>query len=126
MDCVALGDSIAVGISQHSQCRKAAIVGVPSAKILTMAKNVSADTVVISAGSNDPNNPSLRGNLYNIRKSVKAKRVIWIAPYNQNAAAVVREVASYFNDGVIHLTNYASGDRVHPKNYRLLAKDALK
>lgn len=126
MDCVALGDSIAVGISQHSRCRKAAIVGVPSAKILTMAKNVSADTVVISAGSNDPHNPKLKSNLIGIRQSINTKRVIWIAPYNDRAARIVREVAAIYGDGYISLTNYTSNDRVHPRNYRLLAKDALK
>lgn len=126
MDCVALGDSIAVGISQSSSCRRMAVVGYPSQKILVMSRNVNADTVIISAGSNDPTNPSLRNNLYNIRKNVKAKKVVWVAPYDQTASSVVREVANYFNDRVVYLTEYKTNDKVHPRNYSLLAKDALR
>lgn len=126
MYCIALGDSIAVGISQHSHCRKAAIVGVPSSKIISMAKNVSADVVVISAGSNDPNNPKLKTNLIDVRRNIKSNKIIWIVPYNERAARIVREVATIYGDGYISLTNHASSDRIHPKNYRLLSKDVLK
>lgn len=126
MDCVALGDSIAVGISQVSSCRKNAIIGVSSAKIASMVHNVTSDVVVISAGSNDPLNLELRSNLIKIRSRITAKRVVWIVPYNQRASSIVREVASMYGDATVSLTSFSTRDRVHPSNYRNVANEALR
>jgi len=125
MDCVALGDSIAVGISQVSSCRKNAIVGVSSGKIATMSHNVSSDIVVISAGSNDPMNASLRDNLLKIRNNVKAKKIVWIAPYNARASSVVRDIARLYGDGIVQLSSFSTKDGLHPSNYRDLAREVL-
>jgi hypothetical protein len=126
MECVALGDSIAVGISQFSNCKKVAVVGYSSKKILVLSKNINSEIVVISVGSNDPHNPKLRSNLIAIRNNVTAKKVIWIVPYDIMAGKVVREVAIMHGDKIVSLTNYKTNDNLHPRNYSELTKGIFK
>jgi hypothetical protein len=120
IDCAAIGDSIAVGTGRAARCAVYARESIPSATIL---KNysVNADFCVISAGSNDPNNPRLKQNLQGIRARQKCGRVVWLLPVHPRAARIVRAVAAMHGDMAL---GFVPGpDRVHPKSYRAVARD---
>jgi hypothetical protein len=120
--CLIIGDSIAVGLAgQFSKCASRANVGLSSGAVMRLAASAPlADWAAISAGSDDPTNPALRGNLEAIRERVRARRVIWIVPRNGRAAAVVRAVAGAHGDGAVAFSTGRDG--VHPLSYPTLAK----
>lgn len=122
MDCIAVGDSIAVGIGQAAHCTVNAKVGASSSYIAGLDIATGKDITVISAGSNDPTNPKLRSNLDKIRSKITSKRVIWILPYNRKAAAVVKAVAVQHGDGYIDLSAFKTRDGVHPSSYGSVAR----
>lgn len=122
MDCIAVGDSIAVGIGQAAHCTINAKVGVSSSYIADHTISSNKSVAVISAGSNDPTNPRLRTNLDRIRYKITSKSVIWILPYNRKAAAVVKAVAVQHGDGYIDLYAFKTRDGVHPSSYGSVAR----
>ena len=121
MDCIAVGDSIAVGIGQAMHCSINAKVGASSSFIAKHTSSASTKVVVISAGSNDPHNPNLDKNLEHIRNRVNGSTVIWILPYNRTAANAVRSVANKYNDSYIDLATQKTRDGVHPSSYKSVA-----
>ena len=122
IDCVAIGDSIAVGTGKAMGCEIRAYIGWSSSKIVNLANGVKAELCVISAGSNDPNNPKLLLNLKTIRGKIDCVKVVWIQPINKKAASAVRN-AVRSGDNVV--TFLPAKDNVHPKNYNALAKKCL-
>lgn len=124
MDCAYIGDSIAVGLQQlDSHCEVHAKVGAGSGFIAThYARNDATDYVIISMGSNDPRNPRLAHNARQLRRSLKAEVVIWILPYNKEAAVTIESVAREFQDGWVSLKYFPSRDNVHPA-YRPVARN---
>lgn len=127
IECLVLGDSIAVGVGQNlPQCEVIAKVGLSSSQVLASVKAVSKDVVVVSVGSNDPKNPELLRNVRALRAKINAKYVVWLLPYDRSAAGAVSQVASSNRDFVINLRDYATNDGVHPKNYKILAKELAK
>ena len=122
MDCIAVGDSIAVGIGTAEHCVINAKVGASSSYIANHVMSADKKVAVISAGSNDPTNPKLMNNLSAIRAKVSAQRVVWILPYNRKAAAVVRSVAVLHGDAYIDLAGFKTRDGVHPSSYAAVAK----
>lgn len=122
MDCIAVGDSIAVGVGQAAQCVLNAKVGASSGYIADHVVSINKKIAIISAGSNDPSNPKLRKNLEKIRTKIRSEKVVWILPYNRKAAKIVKSVAFANGDGVIDLASYKSNDGVHPFSYKAVAK----
>ena len=122
MDCVAIGDSIAVGIGQAAGCVLNARVGASSSYVASHVVSYDRDVAVISAGSNDPNNPSLKKNLQKIRAKIISDRVVWILPYDRSAARIVKSVAVTHGDGYIDLGIFKTRDGVHPSSYASVAK----
>jgi len=120
-DCVAIGDSIAVGVGKNLGCEMRAFVGYPSTKIIKLADGKYHRICIISAGSNDPDNPKLIDNLKKIRLAVKCTAVVWIAPINKTANKAVKYVA--MKDNVVEIK--LSVDNVHPKSYNTLARDIV-
>jgi hypothetical protein len=119
VSCAIVGDSIAVGAGKHLRsCKLNAKIGIPSQAIIARI-DPSADINVISAGSNDPDNPALRENLERIRE--RANRAIWILPAVPNARETVRKVAARHGDPVVSFA--PSRDRVHPQSEDALARD---
>lgn len=117
--CLVAGDSIAVGVGQYApkECTVNAKIGISSTAIISRVS--PAKLVVISAGSNDPDNPRLEANLEAIRaKSPGEYR--WIVPQNPKAAAAVLTVARKHGDRTFTFT--PARDHVHPKNERALAR----
>jgi thiamine biosynthesis protein ThiC len=122
MECVAIGDSIAVGVGQTAHCVINAKVGAGSSYIANHTVSTGKNIAVISAGSNDPNNPKLVSNLEKIRSKIKSKTVVWIVPYNRTAARAVISVAKKNGDRYVDLIAVKTNDGVHPASYRELVK----
>ena len=117
--CLVVGDSIALDIGRYApRCASDARIGIGSAAIVLRVR--PARLVVISAGSNDPDNPRLAANLERMRLRAGAARVVWIVPVDPRAAAAVRAVARRRGDGVA--TFAPARDRVHPRCPRCLAR----
>jgi hypothetical protein len=116
--CAVVGDSIAVGAGQYiAACRVNAKIGISSRAVIDRV-DPSADVNVVSAGSNDPDNPHLRGNLERIRS--RAKRTIWILPIETRARAAVQAVAAEHGDPVVSFA--PASDHVHPRSEVALAR----
>jgi lysophospholipase L1-like esterase len=128
LDCLILGDSIAVGVSQHRpECAVHAKVGINSRDWVNknITKDLSADTVIISLGSNDYKSISTLKELFTIRNVVTAKRVYWIVPaIKPDIQEMVEIVADKFEDKIIHIKG-VEPDKVHPTSteYKRLAKE---
>jgi hypothetical protein len=120
MTCAIAGDSIALGTgtaeglnaNRRPPCTVDAKIGIPSAQVIGRVH--PADLLVVSAGSNDPDNPKLQANLEAIRAKATGK-VLWIVPVNARAASIVRLVAFKHSDGIVSFT--PGRDHLHPKSY---------
>jgi hypothetical protein len=114
--CALVGDSIAVEAGQFLHgCRLNAKIGILSEAVIARV-DPFAEVNVVSAGSNDPDNPALRANLERIR--ARARRTIWILPTIARARAAVQEVAARHGDDVVSFT---PRDGVHPASAATLA-----
>ena len=117
LECLILGDSIAVGVGQfRPECEVHAKVGINSRNWVdrNITKDLAANTVVISLGSNDSKNMKTLKELFVLREVIEAKRVYWIVPaVNPDAQEAVKLVAEKFEDKIIFIPQLAK-DKVHP------------
>ena len=126
IDCLILGDSIAVGTGMfRKECTTLAQTGITSKDYNKKYNKGSfdAETVVISLGSNDSENTQTLKELFALRQVVKAKKVYWILPANkQTKREDVSVVADKFEDKTISFS--PSKDKVHPtiSGYKELAE----
>ena len=127
VDCLILGDSIAVGTQQFKQeCRAIARGGINSWQFnRSNPGQFTSNTVVISLGSNDHPGVRTRKELEDLRKRISASsKVYWILPaikpYIQDS---VRDIAQQYGDTVLTIPNL-SKDGVHPSwaGYRQLGE----
>ena len=119
--CAIFGDSIAVGLSWFiKSCAVTAKVGMSSGWILAHAYSGNFDTVYVSAGSNDPSNPSLFQNLEGIRQKNPNAKYVWILPVNYKASLANKLVANMYHDRTVSFT--PGPDHVHPRSYQELSK----
>jgi lysophospholipase L1-like esterase len=130
LDCLIVGDSIAVGTHQFKQeCAVYAKGGINSKQWLD--KNIQntplqAKTVIISLGSNDHKYVKTEAELQTIRQLTKADRVYWILPaIKPDIQAIVKRVAAQYGDTVLPITSLQP-DGIHPSwaGYKKLANDA--
>lgn len=130
IECLIVGDSIAVGVSQvRPECQAIAKSGINSrdwtAKHLTKLKPTK--TLIISLGANDYKGINTEGHIRSLRTNADADRVFWLLPSRRlkpNQAEAVRQVAAEFGDTVIpRPESNISADGVHPtyRGYRILA-----
>jgi lysophospholipase L1-like esterase len=121
-----LGDSIAQGIANNRpECVAYVRSGINSYdwNTLHMHRDLSADTVVISLGSNDHGRIHTFAELLALRQSIGAKRVFWIVPaIKPNVQDIVYIVAKNFKDIILEIPE-VSKDNVHPttRAYKELA-----
>ena len=123
IDCVVLGDSIAVGIGSVSpQCETIAKVGINSKNFVVSNRYIpKAKTTVISLGSND-GNADFSKYLRELRKKASGK-VIWIlSANNDKARQIALNIARQNGDSVVYLSSFATADGIHPKSYSSVAK----
>jgi lysophospholipase L1-like esterase len=136
LECLILGDSIAVGVAQYRpECVAYAKGGINSRQWVNsyITKDLSADTVIISLGSNDHAGVKTVKELRTIRELTKAKRVFWMLPsgvHPKNNVPVseiqkmVRLVAEE-NGDIVLTVNRLQTDRIHPSTagYKELANN---
>ena len=128
IDCLIMGDSIAVGTAQvRQECVSYAKGGINSYQWLNTNVGKSpyvAKTVIISLGSNDHKYVKTLSELRNIRELTKAERVYWILPaIKPDIQDIVRKVAAENGDVVLPITRLQK-DGVHPSwaGYKELAE----
>lgn len=128
LECLILGDSIAIGVSQYRpECVSYAQVGITSKawnnKFLTRV--VGSKTIIISLGSNDWNADTTLQEIMTLREVVNSKRVFWIMPsIKPTIQEMIEIVADRYNDDIIY-PKQISKDGVHPtrNGYKILAKE---
>lgn len=127
LDCLILGDSIAVGTAQfRPDCAVYAKSGINSHNWLNknIDKNLTAKSVIISLGSNDHRGVKTFHELMAIRQLTDAGRVYWILPANKpDVTEIVEIIARNFGDTILPITK-VSKDGVHPTTagYKELAE----
>jgi hypothetical protein len=111
MTCQVIGDSLAVGVAAAAiTCGSDATVGISTRSFARYRIHpISADTVVISLGAND-SQPDY-ASLVQVRKSVTARRVIWLLPSipNEFIRATIRELAFEYGDGFVDFVPLTGG-----------------
>lgn len=126
LECLIVGDSIAVGVSQvRTECHSHSVGGINSMNWNKKfsAKPLGATTVIISLGSNDYKGIETDTEIRRLRERVKADRVFWILPaIKPHIQAIVRKVARDNGDVVLPIKELST-DGVHPtgNGYRQLA-----
>jgi lysophospholipase L1-like esterase len=134
LDCLILGDSIAVGTSKFkTECTAIAKGGINSWQynkdyVKNRKNDFGAEVVLISLGSNDHKGVKTYNELYQLRERVKAQRVYWVLPNPEKfpkQADDVNLIAVSFGDHVIKPKRYQE-DKVHPSwaGYKEIAKEA--
>lgn len=136
LDCMIVGDSIAVGVATvRTECVSYSRGGWNTWQwnrdyLKTVSKE-STNTLIISLGSNDHSGVKTESELRKMRHSVTAKRVFWILPYGnlkasnvdiQSIRDIIQKIASEHGDTLVPITDI-SADKIHPtgKGYKELA-----
>lgn len=129
LECLIIGDSIAVGTKMfRPECTSYSRSGISSQgwNVQYLHNNLNADTVIISLGSNDQSSVVTKRELLKIRSKVRANRVYWIMPaIKPDMQNVVRQIALDFKDNIIYI-NQLSADKVHPTSngYKIIAQQS--
>ena len=119
LDCLILGDSIAVGISKARPARTTtARGGIGSAAFLqTMfpASPKAASRVVISLGVNDDASAATLANLRRLRGGVVSNQVTWLLPgLKETVRQHIRTVAEEHGDRLVDTISQVGPDHLHP------------
>ena len=131
IDCMIIGDSIAVGTAQvRTECVSHSTGGLNTSQWNKKYKDthLSAPSVIISLGTNDHRGVNTFKELMNLRTRVDARHVYWIMPpcnntfCKPNVNDVVEIIARNFGDTIIG-TKRVQKDAVHPSwaGYKELA-----
>ncbi len=136
IDCLVLGDSIAVGThQQRPECVAYAKGGWNTWQWNRdyLKNDLTAKTVIISLGSNDHKHINTRKELEKMREKVKGSRVFWILPHGNLKASevpieqiqnIIRDIAGKYGDVVLPITR-VQPDNIHPSwaGYKEIAKE---
>jgi lysophospholipase L1-like esterase len=129
LDCLIVGDSIAVGTHQFKpECAVYAKGGINSKQWVD--KNIQntplqAKTVIISLGSNDHKYVKTESELQTVRQLTKADRVYWILPaIKPDIQEIIKKIAAQYGDVVLPITSLQP-DNIHPSwaGYKQIAKE---
>ena len=131
LECLILGDSIAVGTKMFAptECVSYSHGGWNSwqwnKEYLT--KQLDANTVVISLGSNDHSGVKTYQELHKLRQKVHANRVYWILPaIKPHIQDEVRRIAREHNDIIVTIPALQP-DGIHPswRGYKEIVKETV-
>jgi lysophospholipase L1-like esterase len=134
LECLILGDSIAVGTHQfRPECASYSKGGWNTKQWNRdyLNNDLTAKTVIISLGSNDHKYIETEDELIKLRNKVKGQRVFWILPAGnhpksnvsiQYIQTLVRHIAKQYGDTVLPITRLQK-DGIHPSwaGYKELA-----
>lgn len=138
IDCMIVGDSIAVGTAAFKQECVAdyAKGGINTHQWNSMFKdaNLSASMMIISLGTNDHQYVNTRKELMAMRERVKANKVFWVLPYGNNPKSgvsiqfiqdTVKEIAFIHGDTILPIKR-VQADGIHPSwaGYKEIAREA--
>jgi lysophospholipase L1-like esterase len=127
LECLILGDSIAQGISNiRKECTAYVKGGINSYNWnnRNIVKDLSANTVIISLGTNDPDTMNTFKELLLLRQQIYAKKVMWVMPpIKPSVQDIVRIIANSYSDTILTIPEL-SKDKVHPtyNGYKQLAE----
>jgi len=127
IECLILGDSIAVGLHQQiPQCESLSKGGWNTAQWNRdyLKYNLTANTVIISLGSNDHKHIRTQEELELLRNKVQAGRVFWILPaIKPEIQRIVKVIAALHGDTVVPIARLQP-DNIHPSwaGYKDLAR----
>jgi hypothetical protein len=125
LECLILGDSIAVGTHQfYQECKLVGKGGINTWQWNNMypTADLTARTVIISLATNDHKYIKTEQELIKMRERVKSSRVFWVLPAgNLKGSEVpieviqgyVRKVAAHYGDTVLPI-NGLQKDGIHP------------
>ena len=124
LDCLIVGDSIAVGTKMFApHCELQGKGGINTWQFNRMYKgSFYAYTVIISLGSNDHKGVKTYDELFEMRQRVGAKNVFWVLPASNLPAGgvpiekiqtIVKELAAYYGDTVLPIRGLQP-DGIHP------------
>lgn len=121
LECLILGDSIGLGISQvKKECQAFVQSGINSTNYVNKFGPVNQYNrhTIISLGSNDITGSRTFESLYKLRTGIRSSCVTWILPNEEvkpEQYEIVKKVASMFNDKTISPTKkQLSKDKIHP------------
>jgi lysophospholipase L1-like esterase len=132
LECLIIGDSIAVGTAMaRTECVSHSRGGWNSWQwnkdYLAKASSQPAKTIIISLGANDHKGVKTEKELRKMREAVKGDRVFWIDP-GQDRKPIPHEaivqIAKEYGDTIIQRPkNHMSADGIHPtgRGYREIA-----
>lgn len=127
LECLIIGDSIAVGTAmQRPECVSYSVGGYNTRqwnnKFTT--KDLTARTVIISLGTNDHDGVNSFKELLAMRQQVDGLNVFWILPpIKPHIQDMVRIIAKNYKDTILEIPEL-SKDKVHPttKGYKTIAE----
>ena len=119
LECMIIGDSIAVGTARvRPECVAYAKGGWNSWQWNKqyLSKDLAAQTVVISLGTNDHRGVNTRKELLKLRSNIEADKVYWIMPaIKPDIQEIVEEIAERYGDWIIKIP-YLAADGIHPSD----------
>ena len=132
IDCLIIGDSIAVGTAMaRPECVSYSKGGWNSWQwnkdFLAKASSQPAQTVIISLGANDHKGVKTEIELRKMRESIKGTRVFWISPGKERKPIpqdAIERIAKEYGDIVLDRPmKLMSADGIHPtgKGYKHIA-----
>lgn len=133
LDCMIIGDSIAVGTAiARPECVSYSRGGWNSWQwnkdYLEVTKSKPTKTLIISLGANDHKGVKTEEELRKMRAAVKADRVFWISPGKERKPIpqdAIERIAKEYGDIILDRPmNHMSADGIHPtgKGYKELAE----
>jgi lysophospholipase L1-like esterase len=138
IDCMIIGDSIAVGTAafKHECVADYAKGGINTHQWNSLFKdaNLSASMMIISLGTNDHQYVNTRRELMVMRERVTANKVFWVLPYGNNPKSgvsikeiqdAVKEIAIIHGDTILPIKR-VQADGIHPSwaGYKEIAREA--
>jgi hypothetical protein len=134
IDCLILGDSIAVGTHMaRPECVAYATSGINTTQFnKKYPQPFNGKVVVISLGSNDHKYIKTEKELFKLRERVQAETVYWILPAGNSKTSEipivriqehVESIAEMYGDWIVRIPSL-SKDGVHPtrKGYRRIGE----
>ena len=132
LECLIIGDSIAVGTAmQRPDCVSYSRGGWNSWQwnkdYLAMASDKPTKTLIISLGANDHRGVKTEAELRRMRSALKADRVFWISPGKERKPIpqeAIEKIAQEYGDIVLpRPEKHMSSDGVHPTGtgYKVIA-----